>query len=287
MRVILSANESVGYDCLKILLEEHQEVVGVITDKTTPETKLKNARLKALAKQAGIEQYEPENINDPAFLSKLQALQPDVQFNVAYVRLFKAPLLNLPKRGCINFHPGPLPRYGGSNGWVWAIINNEQEYGVVFHEMKERIDSGDILAAVRFPIEKDETGLSLLIKCYKHGAALFRKTLTDMVRGTAAPLPQNLGERSYYFMRDIPFQGMIDVTWSAAKIDRFVRALSFAPFPNPLSQPMIAAGGARLIVAKSTVLEKRAAGQYRAGEVVDVAQDGIVMQTGDGAIQLR
>ena len=285
MRVILAANESIGYKCFKILLEENQEVIGIITDKTNNLTKLKNMRIKLLANQAGVMLYQPENINDPDFLKELRLLNPDILFNIAFVQIYKSPILSIPRLGCINFHPGPLPIYGGSNGWVWAIINGESEYGVVFHYMKEKIDTGDIIALEKFPIEKHETGLSLIIKCYKYGAPLFRKTLRNILEGTAVPTPQDLTKRSYYYNK-IPYDGIIDVRWSARKIENFVRAMSFSPFPNPLSPPMVKFNNIKLIITEARVLARVPEEKNYPGEVTDITSEGVIMQAGDGFVLL-
>ena len=50
MRVVLAGNEKIGYECLKTLIEEKHEVVGVVTDKSDKKTKLENKRIKFLAK---------------------------------------------------------------------------------------------------------------------------------------------------------------------------------------------------------------------------------------------
>lgn len=286
MRVVLSCNESIGHECLKVLIDEKQEVLGVVTDKTNGDTRIKTARIKSLAKQAGIKLWEPSDINDPAFLKILRELEPDIIFNIAFVKLYKSALLSIPSLGCVNFHPGPLPKYGGSNGWVWSIIHGEREYGIVFHYMKEKIDTGDIIGIKRFPIEDDDTGLSLLMKCYRHGALLFRRVLSDIVKGTVVPLPQDLSERSYYYNK-VPYEGMVDVSWSASKISNFVRAMTFTPFPNPLSPAMIKFKGEILIVREARVLEEPAVGPIKSGEVLDIRKEGVVMQTGIGMVMLR
>jgi|WetSurMetagenome_2_1015567.scaffolds.fasta_scaffold06767_4 methionyl-tRNA formyltransferase len=285
MRFVLAGNERIGYECLKILLEEKQQVVGVITDKSNNKTKLENKRIKYLANQAGLKLYEIEDINHPDFLFELRLLAPDVLFNCAFLHLYKAPVLSIPKMGCINFHPGPLPKYGGSNGWVWAIINGESEYGVVFHYMKERVDAGDIIGLERFPIGKDETGLSLLMKCYDHGASLFRKTLRNILEDNIVPIPQDLSERSYFYNR-VPFEGKIDTGWNATKICDFVRAMNFSPFPTPLSPTIIAFMDTNLIVTKAKVLEESLTQSIKPGEVIDMNQDGVIMQAGDGLVLL-
>lgn len=285
MRFILAGNERIGYECLKILIEEKQQIIGVVTDNSNSKTKLENSRIKFLAKQAGIKLYEIEDINHPEFIEELRQLQPDVLFNIAFLQLYKAPILAVPRLGCINFHPGPLPRYGGSNGWVWAIIHGESEYGVAFHFMKEKIDTGHIVGLDRFQIAKDETGLSLLIKCYEHGADLFRKTLANILEDAVVPVPQDLSLRSYYYNK-VPYEGMIDTTWNASKICDFVRAMDFSPFRNPLSPAMVTFNGIKLIVGKARILGSAVTQCSEPGEVIDMNNEGVVIQTGDGLVLL-
>jgi UDP-4-amino-4-deoxy-L-arabinose formyltransferase/UDP-glucuronic acid dehydrogenase (UDP-4-keto-hexauronic acid decarboxylating) len=285
MRFVLAGNERIGYECLKILLQEKQHVAGVITDSADNKCRLENRRIKFLANQAGIKLYEIENINDPVFLEELKRLEPDVLFNIAFLQLYKAPVLAVPKLGCINFHPGPLPRYGGSNGWVWAIINGEKEYGVAFHYMKEKVDAGDIIGLERFLIEEAETGLSLLMKCYDRGVVLFGKTLRSILEDKIVSVPQDMSRRSYYYNK-APYDGMIDISWSVTRICDYVRAMNFSPFPNPLSPAMISFGGAKIIVTKATPLGGAVTGKSNPGEVVDVFPEGVVMQTGDGVVLL-
>lgn len=283
MRFVLAGSERIGYECLKILLQRNQQVVAVVTDKSNGT--LENKRIKFLANQTRIKLYDIEDINDAGFVEELRSLAPDVLFNIAFLQLYKEPILCVPRRGSINFHPGPLPRYGGSNGWVWAIINGETEYGVTFHYMKEKIDTGDVVGLERFPIGKDETGLSLLIKCYEHGALLFRKIIRNILEDKVVSVPQDLSQRSYYYNK-VPYGGMIDTTWSASRICDFVRAMNFSPFPNPLSPAMIAFKGTKIIVAQAKMLEDAVTGEKRPGEIVDVLPEGVVMKAGDGLVLL-
>lgn len=285
MRFVLAGNERIGYECLKILLQEKQQVVAVITDRNNQKSKLENKRLKYLASQSGLKLLEVEDINDPGLLRELRSLAPDVLFNLALLHIYKAPVLAIPRLGCINFHPGPLPRYGGSNGWVWAIINGETEYGVTYHYMDERVDAGDIVAMQRFPIGKDDTGLSLLMKCYDQGASLFRKVLGEILEENVVSTSQEQHGRSYFYNR-VPYDGIIDTGWNAARIRDFVRALDFSPFPNPLSPPMVIFEGAKLIVTKAEVVDWVMTPPKKPGVVIDINQHGVVMQSGDGLVLL-
>lgn len=286
MRFVLAANESIGYECFKILLEKNQDVVGVIIDKRYEGSLWKNLRIKQLAEDNNIQIYQPKSINDPDLLEVLKKLEPDIIFNIAFIQIYKPPVLNLPRLGCVNFHPGPLPKYGGLNPWVWAIINNESEYGVTMHYMKEKVDAGEILGSEKFSIANYETGLSLLLKCYKQGAVLFRKVVRDIVEDRISSVPQDLTQRTYY-LNKVPFDGFIDVSWDATKIERFVRAMTFAPFPNPYSPPMVRFNGNHLIIRKAEILEGITSDQCTPGEVTAMNHDGVVVGTGGGKIKLN
>lgn len=283
MRFVLAANESIGYECLNILLEEKQDVVGVVTDKRYEESLWKNLRIKRLAEDNGIQIYQPKSINDLDFLNVLRELEPDIIFNIAFVQIYRAPVLNVPRLGCVNFHPGPLPRYGGLNPWVWAIINNETEYGVTLHYMREKVDAGEILGNEKLPIDSDETGLSLLLKCYKHGAALFRNVLRNIVGNNVTLTHQDLTKRTY-FLNKIPYDGLMDVNWDVDRIERFVRAMSFAPFPNPYSPPMIRFNDNKLIITKAIVFERGPSEKVPHGKVVDIYEEGVEIQARDGKV---
>ena len=285
MRIVLMANESVGYECLKALVDAHQDLLAVVTDARHANTIWRNLKLKRLAEEANVPHLQTRNINEPEFVAQLEELSPDIIFNIAFVQIYKAPVLAIPRLGAINFHPGPLPKYGGSNGWVWAIINGDTEYGVAFHYMKEKVDTGAILGIERFPIDEDETGLSLLTKCYAHGARLFERILPDILNNTIVPVSQDLGERSYFYNR-APNEGFIDVRWSAGKIERFVRALDFSPLPNPLSPPKIKAAGQDLIVSAARIVTDADSAGSKPGEVLDIRDNVLVVQTGDGVVGL-
>lgn len=116
---------------------------------------------------------------------------------------------------------------------------------------------------------------------------LFQKLLTDFEENRLAPIHQDLTQRSYYYNR-VPNGGFIDFSWDAAKICRFVRALTFSPFPNPLSPPMLSFGDAKLVVtkaAKSAEIEVNP--KHRPGTVIRVDETGVLVSAGDGSVILR
>jgi methionyl-tRNA formyltransferase len=71
--------------------------------------------------------------------------QFDLGVSYCYPRKITEPLLSTPKKGFVNYHPAPLPKYKGPNEYQDAIKNKEVNWGVTVHKMTENFDDGEIL----------------------------------------------------------------------------------------------------------------------------------------------
>jgi methionyl-tRNA formyltransferase len=74
--------------------------------------------------------------------------------------------------GAYNFHPGP-PNYPGWAPAHFALYDGAEQYGVTFHAMAERVDSGTIFDVVSFPVPQACTLLGLGERTYVHLLRLF------------------------------------------------------------------------------------------------------------------
>src|SRR6185437_15667453 len=73
-------------------------------------------------------------------------LEPfDLGISYCYPRKITEPLLSMPKKGFVNYHPGPLPKYKGPHQYLEAIKNKETHWGVTAHFMDENYDTGQII----------------------------------------------------------------------------------------------------------------------------------------------
>lgn len=63
-------------------------------------------------------------------------------------------VLNIPKHGFINFHPGSLPEYRGPDPAFWVLKNGEDKGTLTAHIMSPEWDSGNIIEIVEFPISR-------------------------------------------------------------------------------------------------------------------------------------
>ena len=147
-RCFLMGSQSRLIQCGDILIEKGHEILGVISAEPT---------IQRWAKDKGLTQIMP----DADLVSVLRREPFEIFLSID--NLLKVPneVLGLAGKFAINFHDGPLPQYAGANVTSWAIMNQEVTHGVTWHAMSDRIDGGDILKQVVFPLSPKETALIL------------------------------------------------------------------------------------------------------------------------------
>lgn len=85
-----------------------------------------------------------------------------------------------------DLHPGPLPEYRGSFARTHAILNGEKSFGVTVHYLSERVDRGDIIGELQFPVLSSETALSLDTRAQLYGYALFCEVWLRLLDGSVS-----------------------------------------------------------------------------------------------------
>lgn len=154
--------------------------------------------VSGMARAREIQVMRPNDVNDPAFLSELRNLRPDVIVSVACPQIFREELLELPSLGCINVHSSLLPDYRGMLPTFWVLANNESETGVSVHFMTPGIDEGDILFQHRIRIEPGETLRSLMAKCKRAAADGVVEAIRQFESGTLASVKNRVEEGRYF-----------------------------------------------------------------------------------------
>jgi methionyl-tRNA formyltransferase len=201
-------------------------------------------------------------VREPGFADEVRRLGVDLLLNVHSLFRIAAEILEAPRVGSFNLHPGPLPEYAGLNAPSWAIYNGEHEHAVTLHWMDATLDTGPVAYSDRFALEQTETGLSASAKCVRRGIPLISRLLADASRDpTAVPrIEQDLGRRRY-FGPEPPDSGRIDWRSPSAQIVRFVRAADYRPFPSPWGHPLAELGGRTVGVAAASCTGETAVGR--------------------------
>ena len=96
------------------------------------------------------------SVNSAESLSALQHLAPAVVV-VHGTRIISKKILENVACPFINIHAGITPRYRGSHGAYWALVNKDrQNCGVTVHFVDEGIDTGNIISQEKIPLtERD------------------------------------------------------------------------------------------------------------------------------------
>ena len=121
----------------------------------------------------------------------------DYLFSVANLRVLPAALIARARKLAVNFHDAPLPRYAGLNATSWALMAQEKDHGVTWHEMTPAVDAGRIVRQATFAIGPAETAFSLNTKCYEAGLAIFKSIVQDI--GTRRSLPHRTNRPAQLF----------------------------------------------------------------------------------------
>ncbi|WP_461044780.1 amino acid adenylation domain-containing protein [Spirosoma harenae] len=212
------------------------------------------------------------------FVAVLHQEPFDYLFSISNGYILPEEILRLPRFHAINYHDGPLPTYAGVHATFWALVNGEKTHGVTWHIVDKGIDTGAILTQKRFPIQENETSISLNIKSYTAAVDCFRDLLDELEAGTLTSQPQNLSHRSYFGRAKRP-ELILNFAQPVATIDRLQRALNFGFQVNPFGRLKLWAGGCFWLVGEATATQKEAL--YPPGTIESIGDDKLLIATND------
>ena len=280
MRVVFMGTPDIAATCLKKILGDGFQVVGVYTQPDRPKgrgMKLVASPVKLVAQEAGIPVFQPENFREEETVQQLRDLKPDVCAVVAYGRILPQKVLDVPTLGCINIHASVLPKYRGSAPYQWAVLDGLTETGVTAMYLVREMDAGDIIDVSKTLIGENETAGELLDRLAVLGAALLSKTLGRFASGEQIPrTPQDESQVSFAPMLD---KAMCPIDWNktAQQIHNQVRGL------HPWPVATMELSGTQFKVHETRVVE----GQGVTGSVLELNKHGLVIACGQGAIEIR
>lgn len=231
---IFIGGKQIGVNCLKRLLERGIRPHFVIPNLDDTGVDTWHESLVRVAKEAGLLVIEGRKVREAEIIQMIRDAKPEIIFCIGGMQIIPKDVLDIPKLGCLNIHPALLPKYRGRFSTVHALFNGEKYTGTTLHWMDEGLDSGPIILQKRVEITDADTGRTLYEKVLTQGGEeLFLKFLDLWLTGKKIPsTPQNGAEATYY-PKGLPNNGDIDPAWDAATTNRFIRAMTFPPFPAP------------------------------------------------------
>ena len=279
MRVVFMGTPDIAATCLKKILSDGFEVVGVYTQPDRPKgrgMKMVFSPVKEVAIANNIPVFQPENFRADEDVAALAELKPDLIAVVAYGRMLPQRVLDIPACGCINIHASLLPQYRGSAPYQWAVLDGCKETGVSAQHMVREMDAGDVIDVEKTCIGENETAGELLDRLAVLGATLLSRVLTRAASGDECCGCKQCDE-------EVTFAPMLDksmcpIDWNktAQQVHNHVRGL------HPWPVATMELKGQKFKVHATRIVE----GKGEPGEILKLTKTGLVIACGEGAVEV-
>lgn len=190
--------------------------------------KLSSSPVKEAALELGLPIETPEKSRAPEFVELLRSLEPDALLVAAYGQILSVAVLESAKRGGINLHGSILPKYRGAAPIQRAILAGDRETGVTLMQMDRGMDTGDMIAIERTPIDPDETYGELQDRLALIAATMAKEWMPKIAAGEYPREPQNHAEATVAPKIEKAEAALDPARNAPAEYDRF-RAFTPAP----------------------------------------------------------
>jgi methionyl-tRNA formyltransferase len=234
--------------------------------------------LKDIAISNNLPYYSFQSINDKLNVEILESLKPDIIFVIGLSQIVHNKIIDIPKLGCIGFHPTFLPEGRGRAPLAWMILDNLNYGAATFFLISKGIDDGPIFVQEKYKVDENDYSLNLQKKLSDAIRIALDKWLPDLKKGIWNPMPQEEKNATYYGKRN-SLDGWINWYLSVNEIYRLIRAVS-KPYPGAFSF----LGDNKIIIHKAKI-ENSYKIKGVIGRILLVSEDNsLLIQAGDGLI---
>lgn len=235
-RVVLFGSGSPISTQALVALARETDVVGVVVPRGPrvrgPFSALRAWRrrrststLRALAREHGaatltFDRRDPEGPADA-----LRALRPDLIGVATFPAILPPVVLATAPLGAIGIHPAALPRHRGPEPLFWTYHDDDAEAGVSVFRLDGGVDTGPVVCAETFPLERGRLGSDLYAEIARRGAALVVRAALDTASGAASPVSQDESRATH---EPVPGPGRFRIdfgTWGAERVWHFLRGV--------------------------------------------------------------
>jgi methionyl-tRNA formyltransferase len=152
MRIVFMGSPGFAVPSLDALIDAALDVICAYTQPPRPAGRGKAEQKTAVQQRSealGIKVRTPMSLRSDDEQVRFGALDADLAVVAAYGLILPKPVLEAPKRGCINVHASLLPRWRGAAPIQRAILAGDAETGITIMQMDEGLDTGPMLLMQR------------------------------------------------------------------------------------------------------------------------------------------
>ena len=276
MRIIFIGQAAFGKEALETLLNQQENIVGVITIPDPVPQKYPNP-VKESAEENELVLLQSRSLKSQQAVAWVRELKPDLLVLAFVTSFVPQEMIDLARLGGINYHPSLLPKYRGGSAINWAIINGEKETGVSIHYIDEGVDSGPIIIQEKVAIEPDDTVKSVYFgKLYPLGLKMIAEAVQLIREEKAIAIDQDEALASFQPVIG-PKDTIIDWKQPTEKLYNLIRGAN----PAPGAMTSLHGESCRIFDAK------RADGLGAPGTVLEVGESDFTVAGADGAILVQ
>ena len=241
-RILFFGYSEVGYECLSLLLNRGDNIVGLFTHEDNPNEKIWFKTPALAAREKKIPVYTPQKITTPEWIETITALKPDLIISVYYRNMISTRILALAPLGAFNMHGSLLPAYRGRAPINWAVLHGETRIGMTLHRMVKSADAGAIVDQEGVEIDSRDTAEAAFRKVLPCAKRVLERQIDLLLAGKANETPQDETKVSYFGGRT-PEDGRIHWNHYSKQIFDLIRAVT-DPYPGAFTD----IGDSRLMV---------------------------------------
>lgn len=198
MRVIFIGTGDLGVPVLEALSHDKRFTIPcVITGqdkKAGRKLQITFSPIKEAALKNKLIVQQSRTISD--LKQKIIQENPDFLLVISYGEIIKKDILEIPKFGAINIHPSLLPKYRGPSPVQETILHGDNETGVTWIRMTQKMDAGPIIACLKIPVST-QNDFTTLTKKLQSIAANETGNVLEQFYTSQISTPQNDAQATY------------------------------------------------------------------------------------------
>ena len=279
MKVIFAGTPDFAAQALRAIAAAGFEILLVLTQPDRPKGRgmqLQASPVKQAALELGLAIAQPASLRHEEAQALLRAQNADVMVVAAYGLILPQAVLDTPAHGCLNIHASLLPRWRGAAPIQRAIEAGDTETGVCIMQMDAGLDTGAVVSTHRYAIKNTDTATDVhdaLADLGAHAIVADLQQLQQTGRLNATPQPP---AGITYAQKLSKEEAKIDWNESALVIERKIRAF------NPVPGAWVEYQNQPLKIWRAEAVAQSG----RAGEVLAISSDGLIVACGEGALNI-
>ena len=231
LKIVFMGTPEFSVPTLEALINNKFKILSIYTQppkKSKRGQKINVSSVQKFSEKNNLPIRNPKNLNNDEEYNFIKNLSADIAVVVAYGKLIPKNILKTTKLGFINIHASLLPKWRGAAPIQRAIMNRDKKTGVSIMKIKEKLDSGPVLASKELVLEQKATYGEIQKKLSLIGSDLLIESLKNIKNGKAKFIDQ-VHSDSTYAKKINKSETKINWNLEANKVIAHIHGLS----PNP------------------------------------------------------